>query len=737
MKPEWKTLKKEKRIPVIWFILGILVWLAVVLPLAGTRDTLHIGPEDVTPHWDERSIFYFPEIVLDKGVYLVEIDYVSGRDLEAKVASVAGDAGNVRSTPVVLPAGEGKSIFRIMPDADNTRCTLHITEAEDSESFMPAEFPQINIFYSRSLSAGCYSIYVWLAFLGIGTVYIVLERCRKSGDGEAGTVIFVLLTMILLVWFSLIADGTPMSNGGDQEFHLERIANLAEALKHNVFQLRMQPLWHNGYGYPVAIFYGELFMVPSALLYAAGLPLYQSYNVYLALTGTAVILCSYFSFKMMTESRWFALLGSILHVAATGFDVNRDISGFLPSAYRGIAGTALAIAFLPVVAAGFHSVRRSNFRTGSLCLVIGFTGLLHTHTITVTRALMFAVLYVLAEWKIFFQRQRFLVLLKSALITVVINMWFVVPFLDYYLRYDLAGELFHLPKMISVYKIATGISTAEIMFLMLGVYCLIVMPHEKEERKRGIVLLSLYGIALFIQTDLFPHKWLYNGLPVVFNVFAGGIQFLHRYGVIASLLVILFGLHEITVLKKHDAYNGKFVTATVIIGVIAFIAMINGIRTGMLSPTADYLRTLDLEADDFGSGGDNLYLFDDIDFDPFEQSGRRDTAVYADGVSYDNLTRDYTRWTMTVSNAEDTEGYLEFPVFHYHGYYAEGNGVRFPVTDGINHRIRVGLPPGYEGDLTIDFSEPWYWRLSELASVLGGCLAIIMFYRNKGKDNIQ
>lgn len=74
-----------------------------------------------------------------------------------------------------------------------------------------------------------------------------------------------------------------------------------------------------------------------------------------------------------------------------------------------------------------------------------------------------------------------------------------------------------------------------------------------------------------------------------------------------------------------------------------------------------------------------------------------------------------------VVNCKGYEEAIELilPKIYYKGYQAVGeNGIILQTSIGANGLLQTTIPQGYVGDITIDFMEPWYWRASEIVTVL-------------------
>ena len=81
------------------------------------------------------------------------------------------------------------------------------------------------------------------------------------------------------------------------------------------------------------------------------------------------------------------------------------------------------------------------------------------------------------------------------------------------------------------------------------------------------------------------------------------------------------------------------------------------------------------------------------------------------------------RWTVNAGNAVDavnvgTERIL-FPVVYYKGYTAHGtDGTELNVSASDDGRVMVDLPSGFDGSFVLEFRSPFYWRISEIISLL-------------------
>lgn len=96
-------------------------------------------------------------------------------------------------------------------------------------------------------------------------------------------------------------------------------------------------------------------------------------------------------------------------------------------------------------------------------------------------------------------------------------------------------------------------------------------------------------------------------------------------------------------------------------------------------------------------------------------------------VTYFDKEKDILQADLSVIN-QGKEGYVELPLLYYRGYAARDveSGEQLTVVAGDNSVVRVILPAGYQGSLHVWFHSPWYWRLSEIISLVS-IVALILY----------
>lgn len=214
----------------------------------------------------------------------------------------------------------------------------------------------------------------------------------------------------------------------DIRFHITRIEGLREGLLSGSFPVRIQPGWLNEHGYAASVFYGDLFLYFPAVLSILGVPLQTAYQCFVLAVNIATIWIAFYCCKKMTGNRNVAMFAAVLY---TG-NLYRMTALYM----RAAVGAYCAMIFFQLIVLGFWEIFKQDndkreLEKGWLPLVIGFSGILEAHIISFEMTAAFSALLCLTLWKKTFQKSRFWALCKAVAVTILANLWFLVPFLDY------------------------------------------------------------------------------------------------------------------------------------------------------------------------------------------------------------------------------------------------------------------------------------------------------------------
>ncbi|MEG2524914.1 MAG: hypothetical protein RSB03_04925, partial [Oscillospiraceae bacterium] len=362
-----------------------------------------------------------PKITLPRGSYTITLDAVNTANA-LNVLEVDRLSGGTAQTDgiVVLPA---------MNDPLSTQIWVYGSSAAISVKvfyqYGALTVRGIAITENRDISRMVLTALVVVLTIADALYWQFTKGCLRAGSGETRAVFFALAALVILCSLPLLRTG--LREGHDLIYHLTRIEGLKEGLRGGQFPVRIHPQAINGYGYASSLFYPELFLYPSALLRLVGFPLQLCYKALVLLTNLLCVVCGYFGFRAIFQKRYVAVVGAAL----CAFANYRYINVYLRSA----VGEALACSLFPLVLAALwlillEPVESPEFKRGLIYGVLGYSGIIQSHIISCELIALLSILILLIGIRRVFEKKRFLMLAKTAGLTLAVNAWFLIPFLD-------------------------------------------------------------------------------------------------------------------------------------------------------------------------------------------------------------------------------------------------------------------------------------------------------------------
>ena len=355
-----------------------------------------------------------------------------------------------------------------------------------------------------------------------------------------------------------------------------------------------------------------------------------------------------------------------------------------------------------------------------------------------------------------FREKRWLSLLKAAGLTVLLNLWFLVPFLYFYLKENLYTESLdwsgYSEYSINAAFLLDTFHTNGYRFLSLGLpvlglaaVCVLWIFVEKKEEAVGksmawnrenrflTFLFWMACVLSFLVTGYFGSRKLMELLPVLAPAFRT-IQFPWRLLAPAGVLFIFAG--AVWLSRSRVLYPYRKL-------IFAFLVGVN-LLTCLNQPSNENNFSY-LEYDDTTTVGhqDKIIGIPKSDATivyPYEWriDALADDKLTADlqlsdaeKVTVVEYEKDGTKATLTYQTEEEGQ-YVDFPLQNYLGYRAEDeNGKELDVSYGNNYRVRVSLTAGGEHTIHVYYSQPVIFRISQALSLLGllGCIAGYVFRR--------
>lgn len=730
-------------------IICIAVVMLLLIPAMREKKEYEYSIDRTIEPGNLQTVLYGP-MELPVGIYSVQIKYRTTADLEYVITLT--DDGlpplRVMQNEQVLAAVHSSKDFPLWLFARSENLTLSVSGNSEQEIY----FEQIRIVETGQL---WYCIIFGVLLLGIlilGSIVCAawhhVHKIPASSFVVAGLI--VLLTVLLSRPFLM----NWLCNTGDVGYHLERIDGVANSIVNGVFPMRLEANFPFGYGYADGILYGSTLLYIPAVLWLIGFPVLYCYNIFIILINFATILVGFYCFYKMFKDKYIGLMCSALYA----FSLYR-----ITVLYgRGCLGEGCAQIFLPLLLYGYYRLfaedtGSKSYRNTWLILVIGYSGVLQSHTLTCELALIWTGIACLVNVRRVFRRATLAQLGKGAAATSLCNAWYAVPFLDYYLSEDLLVK--NLGKQMIQYQGITlnlvfahffdGVLTDErelpiravgpglipmlalFVFTGLAVYSLVKKKKSRLLAASGLcAVLSLVCIAFSLR--VFPWDWFQQTGPIAERIVSSFLiptRFLN-WGTLFMVPAFGYCLWYV----KYESQWKKPLYALGIMAVILAVGTSSMYYINQITHTYSKVRIFD-NNQIFGyvSGGEYVIYGTDttkLSYDNPKTSETVELLQYNKG----DLAADFR-----CRNASETEtGYVELPLFLYKGYRAEaGAGERLECVYGDNNVIRVLIPPNFNDTVSVRFVSPAYWRVSEALSALAWLGILVycarMLWRKTGK----
>ena len=587
-----------------------------------------------------------------------------------------------------------------------------------------------------------------LLLISIVNLCIEFLRKKKAGEitSEAIQSFFIMTAAVVLSSIPLLLN--YLIKGHDLTFHLLRIEGIVESLKMGVFPDKIQPNWLEGNGYAVSVFYGDLLLYIPAVLRLCGFTVYESYNIFVFLINAVTAACAYFSFKGMIKNKRVAAVGSFLYTLS----LYRLIDMYM----RSSVGEYSALIFLPVLIYGLYKIftediHSEGYKKNWLLPVIAFTGIINTHILTCEMAGAFTILCCLVFIKKTFRKETFIVLLKTVFISLLVNLAFFVPLVDFMvsdtyilttttlfefgiqqfgafigqLLVPFAGNAALTSKLVDgmAGEMPVSMGLSLILCLIMFVYAVINDYGNTDSEKKvinvrtGWLSFSFAFVSLVFSTYFFPWDTIMSW-GGVFNTIVTSLQFPWRFLATASVFASVCGIIALDYLYRTNKETCKVVAASLL--------MITFVQSGMLisnvmnnaSPFIAYapsaINTCDIVGAEYLPASSETIAFTER------------YVIASPNLVCEEISRENNDITLHVE-CDQTDGIIVTSLVNYKGYKAVdmASGMPIEIKKTDSNAIGLVIPANYSGDIHIWFDGFWYWTLAYIVSFLSIVAAVL------------
>ncbi|MBE5918594.1 MAG: hypothetical protein E7272_02010 [Pseudobutyrivibrio ruminis] len=674
---------------------------------------------------EDVNLVITPEMSLKKGFYTIEVEYKSTYGQYVKPTATNGNSVFIKGSKFIVDKNltHASYTFELTENIDNFRIQYEYNGVGDYSIYAA------NIHHSN-----CTERMLWLRlFIVVLIINFLFILFNISPEKRYDIVVITLIT--ILTSLPLFYKGL---DGHDIAFHLMRIEGITQELRNGEFPVYVSSAWMGGYGYPTSVFYGDVLLYFPAMLRLFGVNVTSAYKIYVFIVNMATTSLSVTVFNRMFKDIHLARLLALVYVTSSYRLVDIYV--------RAAAGEYSAAIFFPLIAFAIWKIYKDNSGLkkniyNGIILAIGMAGIILSHILTTEMILVVLVVFVLINIKYLFNIEVIKAYVFGIAFTILLSIFFVVPFLDYYFNVPVLIRTLAFDNTSS--KIQNdGLSLADIfaffnnpfgspgyMLCTPGVILVIawgvgVWLFIKRRANTSIKLLTISStIILLMTTNIFPWNRLAYNFKA-FNILAQ-VQFPWRYILIVSMLLSVLLGNEIVYLKGREDLNiemSRLLRGLSIISISMTLLFVSyysdyanrnmffdlyNLKTYGVS-SGEYLRTsydngeLHVSESDFFTGTFNTE--DKIDI----------TILQRCGKNFDIECRNYN----------SKVGKVEAPIINYKGYkiYDE-NGVVIPIEDSDNCLVQFEVPSNYNGIIYIRFIEPWYWKVALYISL--SCIFVI------------
>lgn len=517
--------------------------------------------------------------------------------------------------------------------------------------------------------------------------------------------------LLLFLGLSILFTSVFYLNGrlgidSDGSFHFSRAEEIYRNLKEgSFFTFIATHTFHNS-GAGSFLFYPSIFLYPWALLRFIFDPL-RAYYVWYGSFMFLTLSLSYYAMFNFSKRRIRAVIFAVFYTISV-YHLYLGLKNY-------VIGEFIAYTFVPLAMYGFYEVVFGNAKKWPV-LGIGVALLLYSHLLSsvMAVAIMAMIFVVSLICGIFPNKDRWIALVKSVVLAILLSAWVLYPFITDFLKSSLAapGPGFNFQYTMQDLWVASlengatnrGIGIALIVAALIGWY---FVKKNKQER-------ILYGLGIafmVLSTSLFPYSILQR-IDKLISLQV--IQFPYRFTTYSSFFLAIVLSFIVTQLFDNKKYYQKVITLFGVLSVAGILYfnsvtfMIDRISNSdpnvMLRENDDRFAVVPqgavLDKKNYDILFDYLILYGETDYYPKQSFGNNNiiTNENAQSIVFHQakinqkvveLTPDVAPNAITYRVKIEKSGSLDLPVIAYPSTRVYVNGKN--VSHGTSKRGTVKL----------------------------------------------
>lgn len=624
-----------------------------------------------------------PQYVINKGTYTVSLAYRAVED--GSVLELWEQGSKIAAWPIPADRQEMSVDFTLSKDVKQLQFKINYGGQGELKIKNLTLSPE-GMFYSDTY------------FFAVLFIVLNVIGCLYVGNGRKWLTQEQLVDYSIILGVALLATSPMMQtylyNGDDLCYHLARLEGLKDGILDGQIPVNILPDSLKNHGYLNAM-YPYLFLYIGALLRICRVSLALSYKVLIFLANLGAAVSAYVAVKSMIRSRRSVILAVVLYTLMP--------YRFTNIFSRGDLGEILALVFWPLVIAGLYHVILGDRRKWYY-LVIGFSGAFQSHILSVAFVAVVCVITALVYAGRIIRDKRYVEIGKAAGLSILLNVWYLVPFMTYYFMEDICKDSLrwssYFEQSINLSNLTQSLSLYNKQYFSLGlallgclgigiIYLLCEKRSSKSDLDGYLLYLLIMGcIFTFMTTGYFPNRTLLAN--DFFKNMATMVQFPWRFLGPASACMVFVGAIGLSRSEILKSYRNIIFALLIGLNLLVVISV----------PTDNNHMPYDNPEASASKGHESKLAANIGLFYPHEWrlDGASDERLTSSVITSDmnSITiYDYqkkgTKAAVSYSATTDN-GYIELPVLSYLGYRAcDENGKTVEIRRGDAARIRLAV----------------------------------------------
>ena len=705
---------------------------------------------DTDPYTDTLTLIGPKNMKLAPGQYTYHLEYKCTSDdttveIGINDCLISDNAVGQYEDPVTLKSSESSIDI---PIAVSSTGKFEIRVTYNSGTVTLSSMKLVSLSRNNDIFLLLFVIYLFEFIL-----MLLIKDWDRDKRSRSDTMVFLIISAMGLAASIPLLRGYGF--GGDLKFHMDRMFGIIDWMKNISWYEpgeRISATSNNGMGYPWGIFYPQFFLYLPAFAIRLGCSVERSYQVFILLVNCVTAWSAYYAFSKLT-SMWredskfvsmqrdnlkinpvdVGILGSMFYT----FSIYRMVNLYS----RGAVGELLAYAFLPLLFYALTEVVYGDLKKWPI-LALSMSCIIQSHILTTSMCCYFGILFIIPGIvRIFREHGRLFAIIKAVVITLIVNMWSLVPII----------RCLSLPVNVLTESDKSTISTftgsisyllrtyvtsdSDQLFMSIGsvivIFSVVFLVYAFSVRKScagdhgtaiGIWFFICGMAALFLCSKYCPWDYL-ETLSFVPN-----IQFAWRNLSFALVFLCYPAALGMSFVIRWVSGRLKGISGIAILCIMAALCLFSGISYMAMICSTTNTSTKDDVA--FMNEADYMYCFVGIDHcDKSSITCSDNTVMKVSGLTLrDRQVR--LRASVSISGTGQNLK-VQLPVYYFPGYHLkDGEGNEIPIQMAGDGRIEY-VPSAGTTEIILYYQEFRQWYIADICSLVSVVLILIIFIRRR------